>query len=318
MMSEPSLSSRTELTRRMPKRVLTEASGSPVSAYMIKAIQDAGHIAIASDISSDCAANVFADEFVLFPRKDDPQLWAKVEQCLKENRIDIVIPSFDEMLLGWAQRREALAAIGIKVLVSPVETVEVFQDKWLTAQFFEQYALPCAKSSLQPDYPLVKPRKGRGSVGVFIEHSPLLRAERFGEGNISQTVLSGDEYTVDCLFDADGQPVYIVPRKRLGVVNGKSMGGVVECNENIEQVIGKLAKATYFVGPINVQCFVLDGEVSLVEVNPRIAGGMALGFAATENWVPHFIRIINEESLSVVPTRWGMKMYRTYQEYFTL
>ncbi|MGR5064409.1 ATP-grasp domain-containing protein [Photobacterium sp. DNB22_13_2] len=300
----------------MPRRVLIEASGSPVSAYMIKAIQEAGHIAIASDISSDCAANVFADEFVIFPCKDDPQLWEKVEQRLIENRIDIVIPSFDEMLLGWAQRREAFAAIGVKVLVSPVKTVEVFQDKWHTAQFFELYGLPCAKSSLQSDYPLVKPRKGRGSVGVFIEHSPSLRAERFGEGNISQTVLSGDEYTVDCLFDADGQPIYIVPRKRLGIVNGKSMGGVVERNEYIEQVIGKLANATHFVGPINVQCFVLDGEVSLVEVNPRIAGGMALGFAATENWVPHFIRIINGESLPAVPIQWGMKMYRTYQEYF--
>ena len=47
-------------------------------------------------------------------------------------------------------------------------------------------------------------------------------------------------------------------------------------------------------GPINIQCFICkDGSVKFVEINPRIAGGMALGFAATENWinliVDHFI-----------------------------
>ncbi|MBC7002013.1 ATP-grasp domain-containing protein [Photobacterium sp. BZF1] len=302
----------------MSKRILVEASGSPVSAYMIKAIQDAGHTAIASDISPDCAASVFADEFVLFPRKDDPCLWEKVEQSLVDNRIDLVVPSFDEMLLGWSQRRETLASKGVRVLISAVSTVEVFQDKWLTAQFFEKHHLPCAKSSLEPDYPLVKPRHGRGSMGVYIEHSAERRAKQFGEGDISQSILTGEEYTVDCLFSHDGQPVYIVPRKRLGVVNGKSMGGVVEYNENIDRLITQLAKATHFVGPVNVQCFVEGSKVSLVEVNPRIAGGMALGFAATENWVPLFIRIINEELLSSVPIQWGMKMYRTYQEFFTI
>lgn len=303
----------------MKKRILTEAAGSPVSAYMIKAIQQSGHIAVASDISVNCAAKVLADDFVIFPKKNDPNLWDKVEQCLVESKIDIVIPSFDEMLNGWAERKTKLEALGIKVLISPVETIRVFQDKWKTAEFFASNDLPCAKSSLEPIYPLVKPRFGRGSVGIFIEHDEEKRRSKFTEDDISQTVLQGEEYTVDCLFDADNKPVYIVPRRRLGVINGKSTGGVVVQNSIIEREVTRLAKCIEFIGPINIQCFLDGEELYFVEVNPRIAGGMALGFAATTNWIPHFINILQGNSVSEcdLNVKWGMKMFRAYEEFFT-
>ena len=303
----------------MRKRILTEAAGSPVSTYMIKAIQESGHIAVASDISEECAAKVLADDFVIFPSKNDPYLWEKVEQCLVENKIDVVIPSFDEMLYGWAERKVKLEAIGIQVLISPLETVQVFQDKWKTAKFFERNGLPCAKSSLEPIYPLVKPRFGRGSVGIFIEHNDRKRRSKFTEDDISQTVLLGEEYTVDCLFDADNEPVYILPRKRLGVINGKSTGGIVVQSSIIEREVTRLAKCIEFVGPINIQCFLDGEELYFVEVNPRIAGGMALGFAATTNWIPYFVDILQGSSIEVsdVSVKWGMKMFRTYQEFFT-
>ncbi len=58
--------------------------------------------------------------------------------------------------------------------------------------------------------------------------------------------------------------------------------------------------------------------MSFVEINPRIAGGMALGFAATENWVPLFIDIIQgNKVVSQNCIKWGMKMFRTYQEFYT-
>ncbi|WP_050652744.1 ATP-grasp domain-containing protein [Vibrio coralliirubri] len=302
----------------MKKRILTEAAGSPVSAYMIKSIQQAGHVAVASDISEDCAAKAFADDFVIFPKKNDPILWQKIEQCLIDHKIDVVIPSFDEMLSGWAERKELFEAKGIKILVSPLDTIQIFQDKWKTAEFFENNDLPCAESSLEPIYPLVKPRFGRGSVGVFIEHNKQERIKKFTDEDISQTVLQGEEYTVDCLFGATSKPIYIVPRKRVGVVNGKSTGGEVVYSSIIEKEIKRLAKCTKFVGPINVQCFVNDEALHFVEVNPRIAGGMALGFAATTNWVPHFVDILEDKAINDLGSevKWGLKMFRTYQEFY--
>lgn len=302
----------------MTKRILTEASGSMVSSYMIKAIRDSGNISIASDISSQCSAIVLADEFITFPSKNDPDLWNKIEKLLIDNRVDVVIPSFDEMLLGWAERKALFLKYGIEVLISDIETIKVFQDKWSTYQFFKANGIPCAESSLQPIYPFIKPREGRGSVGIFIEHDSTLRADKFDLSCISQKILTGVEYTIDCLFDTKGDPIYIVPRKRLGVSNGKSTSGEIELNEKIHNGVVDIAKSIQFIGPINVQCFIDGDSIHFVEVNPRIAGGMALGFAGTENWVPLFLKILaGETEFSPIQVKNNLKMYRTYLEVFT-
>jgi carbamoyl-phosphate synthase large subunit len=135
---------------------------------------------------------------------------------------------------------------------------------------------------------------------------------------ISQELLEGVEYTVDVLCDRDAKPVYIVPRRRIGVRDGKSTGGIVEANESITRWIRTVCGRLPFVGPVNFQCFVSpDGAVRFVEINPRIAGGMALGFAATENWIGAILRnIVQGELLTPVPIRFGLKMRRYYAEVF--
>ena len=211
-----------------------------------------------------------------------------------------------------------LKECGVNILISPPETIEIFQDKWKTALFFEKFDLPAAKSSLLPEYPLIKPRMGRGSVGIRVEYDAKKRTEIFCDGDISQTILRGEEYTVDCLFDAFGEPIFIVPRKRGAVVAGKSTMGVTVKNHTIDHIVRKIAKEIQFIGPINIQFFVDGSDVKLIEINPRIAGGMALGFAATKNWIPLFADILNRKKISGSSIKWGLKMFRTYQEVYSL
>lgn len=301
----------------MKKRILIEASGSPVSSFMIQAIQDAGHIAVGSDIDGECAASVLADEFIIVPKVNDPAYWSRIEKLVVEAKIDVVVPSLDETLIGWAERAEKFASRGVRVLISPVETLQIFQDKWAAACFFDANLIPAALSSLDPIYPLVKPRFGRGSAGVYIETNAAKRKELFGKNDISQTILSGVEFTVDCLFDADGMPVFVVPRRRARVVSGKSMSGVTESNDAIFSLVNRISTLVKFVGPINIQCFVDDDKVYLVEINPRVAGGLALGMAATRNWIPLLLDIIDGKPVEGTDIEWGMRMYRTYREVFT-
>lgn len=294
-------------------KVLTEASGSLVGGYLIKAIQDAGHIAVASDITTECAGRHLADDFIEMPRSNARDLWARIEQALASHQVDVVVPSLDETLVGWAERAEEFARRGTRVILSPPETTRVFRDKWLTYQFFAANGIPTPATSLQQEYPLVKPRDGRGAAGVRVTEEPVEMA-----GLISQELLTGTEYTVDIFCDREGAPVYIVPRRRLSVREGKSLGGIVEKNTEIEQHVRSICAATPFRGPINAQCFVSsDGAVRFTEINPRIAGGMALGFAATENWmrliVDHFV---NGKPIEPKPVRHGMKMMRYYAEVF--
>jgi len=295
-------------------RILIEASGSFVSAYLIKAIQDAGHQAIASDINTDCAANYLADDFVCMPKSSDPSLWEKVSHILVDHSIDLVIPSFDDTLLGWAQglhnKNDSCTA---QVLLSSADVVEIFLDKWKAYNFFLANNIPTPLTSLNQDYSLVKPRRGRGGKGIYYPSTPVDMSE-----SISQEIAVGDEYTVDVFCDNSHNPIYIVPRKRLHICDGKSTQGVVVEHPAIVKLVYSLCAATSFRGPINIQCFSdSDGSVSIIEVNPRVAGGMALGFAATENWVPLMVAMsAGQTNFEPVPVKYGLQMFRYYAEVF--
>jgi len=199
------------------------------------------------------------------------------------------------------------------VILSEFHTVQIFQDKWLTYQFFVEAGIPTPKTSLEQVFSLVKPRHGRGSAGIKLTMDPICM-----DGMVSQEFIEGEEYTVDVLCDKDSKPIYIVPRKRLGVKDGKSTGGVVIYHPEIIKWVVRICEKISFQGPINVQCFVCkDGKVKFIEINPRIAGGMALGIAATENWIKLIIdNFINNKSIQPKSIKYGLRMKRYYAEIF--
>ena len=67
-----------------------------------------------------------------------------------------------------------------------------------------------------------------------------------------------------------------------------------------------------------MQCFIKDnGEISVIEINPRIAGGMALGFAATQNWIKLFVDILYDIPIKdLADVKYGLRMLRYYDEIF--
>jgi carbamoyl-phosphate synthase large subunit len=293
-------------------KILTEASGSLTAAYVIEAIKRTGNIAVASDIDELNAGSCLGDDFILFPDKNDPDLWKKIERLLSDHEIDVVIPSLDEMMIGWAERKEYFTDKGISIIISPFETIKIFQNKWETFLFFRKFGIPCPATSLTQDHPLIKPIFGRGSQGIKITDKAVNM-----QNMISQEIVKGEEYTVDCFFDYEGNPVYIIPRKRVAVKEGKSTKGIVVRNDLIDFYVREIATHTKLIGPINMQCMLKNGCVKFIEVNPRIAGGMALGFAATENWVKLIIdNIINKNQIVPKQIKDHLKMVRYYAECF--
>ncbi len=298
----------------MTLRIMTEASGGLTTGYLINSIKEAGYFAIASDIEETSVGKYLADDFILMPLVDDEQLWEKTIALIKERKINVIIPSLDETLLGWAIRKNELAKQGIMIIISNSETIEVCQDKWLTYKFFAAHDIPTPQTDLNQKYPLIKPRFGRGGKGVSVTSKPICM-----DGMISQEELMGQEYTIDVLCDNQGKPIYVVPRKRVGVKDGKSTGGITVNHEEIIYWVEKICEKLFFTGPINIQCFDCnEGGVKFTEINPRVAGGMALGFAATENWIPLLIKhfVYDKEIINLVPIKYGMMMRRYYAEIF--
>lgn len=294
-------------------RILTEASGSLTSAYLIHAIHEAGYECVASDIDDFSVGRYLSDDFIKMPPHQDPLIWQTIEKEILCKKINVVIPSLDETLIGWSERKEYFSSVDIYIIVSDICTIAICQDKWQTFKFFQENGVPTPETSLTQDFTLIKPRKGRGAKGIKItDHVTNM------EGMISQQLIEGIEYTVDVFCDLDGFPVYIVPRRRIKVLDGKSTSGIVEKVPEIEKWIKIICRKLRFIGLVNFQCFVqFDSSVKFIEINPRLSGGMALGFAATENWISLIVKhLIEKNPITPKPVQYGLQMKRYYAEVF--
>lgn len=295
-------------------KILTEAVGALTSPSTIRLIHEAGYCSVGIDCDSDCPAKVFADEFYTSPRATDPNIAEFLFDIAVSKKIDLVIPTLDDTLLIWAAMKEKLAAYNVRLALSDIETIKIFEDKWDTYVFFSNNNILTPKTSLKQIYPLVKPRNGRGGAGVKITDEKIDMT-----GMISQEVIKGTEYTIDVFCDKDGEPVYIVPRIRKKVLNGKSSAGEVVHKEDIISIVKKICKTIKFKGIINLQCFeTTDGKIIMTEINPRKGGGTVLGMAATENWIPLIVDTFVKD-IKVRPSvdvKYGLKMGRFYDEVY--
>jgi carbamoyl-phosphate synthase large subunit len=199
------------------------------------------------------------------------------------------------------------------VIISDEKTIKICNDKWLTYKFFKEIGIPTPETSLEQKFKLVKPRHGRGSKNIVISKKPIKMKKM-----ISQQLLKGKEVTIDIFCDVSNYPVYIIPRERTLVIEGKSVDGKVIKNNMITKYVKIICKKLKFVGPINIQCFILRNKsIKFLEINPRIGGGMALGFAASENWIPLIQKnLINKNKIVPKKIQYGLHMKRFYAEKF--
>ena len=201
----------------MKRRILTEASGSLVSAYLIKAIKESGNVSIASDIDKNNHGFCLADDFIEMPPSNDPELWSKIEKKLIERKVDMVIPSFDETLMGWSKRKEYFYKKGINILISHSDSLEIYLDKYEAFKFCKLHNVPTPKTSLSQEYKIVKPRFGRGGSGIYIGDE-----KKDMNNMISQEYIKGMEYGLDILNDFSGNFIAVCAKRKIDMRAGET------------------------------------------------------------------------------------------------
>jgi carbamoyl-phosphate synthase large subunit len=272
-------------------RVLVTGAGGAAGTAVLRALAEHDVGLVAVDCDPHAAGLYLTDEPpALVPRGDDPGFVAAVADLARERRIDVVIPTVDEELVVIARAVPAFAADGVLVMVSSPEALVDTLDKHrlVTAA---AATVPCPRTELLDgqlrlagwDLPLiVKPRSGRGGVGVaVIEEAAALAAYPRDGSWIVQELLPGDEYSVDTLISQAGEVLAAVPRLRIKVDSGVAVTARTVHDDELERLAGAAALATGLRGPSNVQLRRdRSGRPRLLEINPRFPGTVAITIAA--------------------------------------
>jgi ATP-grasp domain-containing protein len=261
---------------------------------------------------------------------------AYIDYCLefvKTQGIDIFVPGKEAALI--TANTEHFAALGTRVLtVADPATLALLQDK---GRFYQQVdhaiAAPpdfiCINDSsgfrrayaeLRSRYAVlcIKPAISIYAQGFKVideQHSALdlllegaqyritlpqlerclAEVERFKDMLVME-YLGGHELSIDCVGD-QGRLIYAIARKK-PLVAGQ--GQLIDDDPEIQRIARQLARAYGLNGIYNIQLKEdAEGKLRLLEINPRISGGIAMSclsginllYVAIRGFVHGFARI---------------------------
>lgn len=114
--------------------------------------------------------------------------------------------------------------------------------------------------------------------------------------------LDGYEYSIDCLAGPDGTLYTAIPRK-------KGNGRIRELEDNPEllEIAKRVAEHYKIPFVFNVQVKYKDGVPKLLEINPRMSGGLHISCLADVNIPYYAIKVLLEGEIEPLQPKFGVK-----------
>jgi len=287
-------------------------------------------------------AKSFVHKFYRIPKVNEEGYIECLLDICEKKEIKVLIPLYEGEFEILHNEREKFKNIGTVLLLSNSEILNVCKDKQETYKYFlnsginipkvyyENEIQDIIKNSDVDKLPLIiKPKDGMGSDGVYKinNFTELKFFKEYVKNGIVQEFIDGDEYTVDVLVDLKGNPIYVVPRKRIEVRAGEVVkSSTVKDQEIIDytlKVIEHLNKSRNkrglaLLGPLTIQFFKKrNGDVYLLEINPRFGGGVPLSFEAGANYGQRILEMFEGKQLEYINDFKEITMLRYEEAVYT-
>ncbi|MFW6015662.1 MAG: ATP-grasp domain-containing protein [bacterium] len=245
---------------------------------------------IAVDMKKDAPALYFADNFEIIPSVKDINYISELKRLCSKYNIDLIVPTIDTELLVLAENRKEIEDLGVKLLLSNINIIEISNDKIKTNKFFKKHNIDTPEIISKDDlknsnfkYPLfIKPRSGSSSFNTFkIKNKKELDFfSYYVHSHIITEYISGDEYSIDVFTDFESNPITIVPRLRIATRSGEISKGKIVKDELIINTVKRIIDILKPIGPITIQCIKNDKCIKFIEINPRFGGGVPMSMEA--------------------------------------
>jgi len=264
------------------------------------------------DNSQYAPAFAYCDKAVLLAKVTQADYADELLSFCKANNIEMVVPLIDPELEVLAAKREKFYDAGVMVVISPLESVEIAFDKYLTYKFGcdNDIAVPETAVTLEVGLELieagklkwpvvVKPRKGSASANISYCHNTNQLENAFTDcpGPMIQECLEGNEYGYDLFSDRQFRPINVYCKRKLLMRAGETDKAVsVDDKELIDFGI-KIATKLKIFGPVDVDVFMTQDGPKLLEINPRFGGGYPCSHLAGADYPAKLIAICSGTQL---------------------
>lgn len=227
------------------------------------------------------------NRFYQCPYTSDPSYYGFILGICVKEKVDYLLPSFDEDQRLFASDNEDLVRLGVKSFGVCSKTMDIYSDKEKMNSFLKKNGLPVPRSFCveelkdEEDY-FVKPMHGVGSVGAKRMKGEIIKQQ--AESLIIQEICNEPETTLECFY-YKGR-LFSVARERLAVKSGVCTKAKVFAAVELEEIAKRFAAVIEVPYAFNLQFMQeKEGKPVITDVNLRLAGGMSLSHAAGWNEV---------------------------------
>ena len=310
--------------------------------YLLKYFKEnllSGDLIIATDMQLTAPALQIADVKIQVPSVYDSKYIDTTIDICKSYKINALISLNDLELPILSVNKHLFESIGVEVIVSSPEVIDICFDKYKTAQWIESIGL-CApqtyvrmcdvkKALSEGDiaFPLfMKPRWGSGSIGLEtiddmdelemyyhilskkIRKSILATASVGEEYIMIQEKLTGDEFGLDVMNDLNGKNIGVSVKKKLAMRAGETDKAVTVDLPEVKQIGARVGEKLHHIGNLDMDIMQrANGDYCVLELNPRFGGGFPFSYEAGVNFPLAIIKWLRGETVnsSILQPRYG-------------
>lgn len=270
---------------------------------------------VATDMQLTAPALQVADVKLQVPAVYAQDYIDKTLAICKEQKIDALISLNDLELPILAEQKARFEEIGVKVIVSDPQVIDIAFDKYKTAQWVESIGLNApktyvtlasAKEALVKGiiaFPLfMKPRWGSGSIGLEtiddmeeldiyyhllmkkIKKTILATASVGDEYIMIQEKLTGNEFGLDVMNDLECNNVAVSVKQKLAMRAGETDKAITVDLPEVREIGATIGRNLKHIGNLDVDIMQrANGDYCVLELNPRFGGGYPFSYEAGAN-----------------------------------
>ena len=300
--------------------------------YLLKYFKEnlaEGDKVVATDMQLSAPALQVADVKLQVPAVYDPEYVNITLNICKEQQIDALLSLNDLELPILAENKARFEELGVRVIVSDPQVIDIAFDKYKTSQWVESLGLVAPKTYVrledakralaagEIEFPLfMKPRWGSGSIGLEsiadmeeldiyynllmkkIKKTILATASVGDEYIMIQEKLTGSEFGLDIMNDLNGKNVGVSVKQKLAMRAGETDKAITVDLPEVREMGSKIGEALGHIGNLDVDIMQrADGTYCVLELNPRFGGGFPFSYEAGVNMPKAIIQWIKGEEV---------------------
>lgn len=270
---------------------------------------------VATDMQLSAPALQVADVKIQVPSVYAEDYIDKTLAICKEQKIDALISLNDLELPILSENKAKFEVLGVTVIVSDLDVIDICFDKYKTAQWVESIGLNAPKTYVtlasakealtkgEIAFPLfLKPRWGSGSIGLEtiddmeeldiyyhllmkkIKKTILATASVGNEYIMIQEKLTGNEYGLDVMNDLEGNNVAVSVKQKLAMRAGETDKAITVDLPEVREMGATIGSNLKHIGNLDVDIMQrANGDYCVLELNPRFGGGYPFSYGAGAN-----------------------------------